>query len=104
MKTYEAVFILDNRKIEDGGDAFARDAEKTIKGLGGTVKHRTPMGRRPFARPIGKHKAGTYWDFVFDMAPESVAEFQNRYRLNNTVLRLQVFIYEEPPKEEKVVS
>ncbi len=104
MRTYEAVFILDNRKLEDDGEAFSREIAEHIKTLGGTVQKRISLGRKQFARPIGKHKAGVYWDYVLDLAPESVAAFQDNYKFNNTVLRLVVFLYEEPPEPVKTDS
>ena len=101
MTTYEAVFILDCKLVEDGGEAFSQEVAKHIRSLGGRVQQRVSMGRRQFARAIGKHKAGNYWDFVFDLDPAKVAAFKDKYRLNSTVLRLQAVLYEAPPVQEK---
>lgn len=95
MRTYEAVFILDSRKIEDDGDAFARGVAKHAKSLGGLVKQRISLGRRQFARPIRKLKAGVYWDFVIDLDPAQVAPFKEHYRLNEEVLRVEFLDYDE---------
>ncbi len=95
MRTYETIFILDPKKLEDGGEAFAKAAGAQVETLGGKVQKSVSLGRRQFARPIGKHKAGVYWDLVVDLASESVAVLKDRYRLNGTVLRLEVFDYEE---------
>ena len=95
MKTYEAVFILDPKKVEDGGEAFAKAASELVESLGGKVQRCVSLGRRQFARPIGKHKAGIYWDLAADLAAESVAAIKDRYRLNSTVLRLEIFLFEE---------
>ena len=97
MRTYEAVFILDERKIEDRGDSFARGIAAHIKDLRGKVKERRSLGRRQLAYPIKKHSSGVYWDFVFDIAPDKLATFEDKYRLAETVLRLVVFQYEAPP-------
>ena len=95
MTTYEAVFILDSKKAEDGGEAFARDVVAHIKALGGNMREKTQMGRKSLARPIGKHRAGTYWYFLMDLASEKIATFEDKYRLNSLVLRLKVFKIEE---------
>ena len=95
MRTYEAVFILDPKKLEDAGDAFAKSAGEQVEALGGKVQKCTSMGRRQFARPIGRHKAGIYWDLVIELGAENVAALKDRYRLNSTVLRLEVFGYVE---------
>jgi len=95
LTTYEAVFILDSKKAEDGGEAFSRDVAGHIKGLGGNVREKTLLGRKSLARPIGKHRAGTYWYFLMDMEPASVAPFEDKYRLNSLVLRLKYFKIDE---------
>ena len=95
MRTYEAVFILDPKKVEDGGEAFAKAAGELVVALGGKVQRCVSLGRRQFARPIGKHKAGIYWDLAVDLSAASVATLKDRYRLNSTVLRLEVFLFAE---------
>ena len=93
MRTYEAVFILDPKKVEDGGEAFAKAAGELVVALGGKVQRCVSLGRRQFARPIGKHKAGIYWDLAVDLSAANVATLKDRYRLNSTVLRLEVFLF-----------
>jgi len=97
LRTYEAVFILDERKIEDRGDAFARQVAGHIKELSGKVRERRSMGRRQLAYPIKKRSSGVYWDFVLDLAPDKLGAFEDKYRLDETVLRLVVFHYDPPP-------
>ena len=70
MKTYEAIFILDDKKFDDHGDSFSRKVGEHIRSLGGKVKETNSLGRRQFARRIKKKSAGQYWDFVFDLDPE----------------------------------
>ncbi len=102
MRTYETIFILDPKKLEDGGEAFSKAAGAQVEALGGKVQKSVSLGRRQFARPIGKHKAGVYWDLVVDLANESVAVLKDRYRLNSTVLRLEVFDYVEASDPTKL--
>ena len=104
MRAYEAVVILDERKHEDSGEAFAGTFIKLVEELGGTLKERNPMGRRQFARPIKKLRSGIYWDFVFDLDPEKVVVLKGRYRLDETVLRLAVVNYVPPPKNKVEVN
>jgi small subunit ribosomal protein S6 len=93
VRTYDVVFILDEKRLEDNGESFANDVAQFVASLGGEVKERNIMGRRIFTRPIGKHTAGLYWEFVTDLDPAKVAEFKEKYRLNSTVLRLAAFHY-----------
>lgn len=99
MRKYEAVFILNEKKVEGGSEAFADQVENLIKELGGNVSEKDNMGRRQFARPIGKQKAGFYWDFVFHLEAAKVEKLKDKYRLNEGVLRLAVFNFEEPSKK-----
>ncbi|MFO7821254.1 MAG: 30S ribosomal protein S6 [Lentisphaeria bacterium] len=100
MKTYEAVFVLDERQFDDQGEAFSREVEKRITVLGGRLRDRIAMGRKQFARPVKKLNAGVYWDFVFDLEPENVKPLKETYRLNDSVIRSEVFIFDAPEKPE----
>lgn len=98
MKKYEAVFILDMRKAEDDGKAFAAQFEEKIKSWGGTVNQSLFMGRKPFAREIKKRKTGVYCDFFFELDPAKEALIREEYRLDERVLRVMVVIDDRPAK------
>ncbi len=98
MKKYEAIIILDDRKVEANGATFVKSIEEVIAELGGSNLTSECMGRKQFAYPIKKKNAGTYWDLIFDMDEKGVAQLLNRYRLVQEVLRLVVFAYERPEK------
>ena len=95
MGKYEAVFILDPSKVEGNGDAFSETIKEQLQALGGTVTREKCLDKKTFARPIGKHKAGIYWDYIVEMGPQAVAKLEDKYSLNPTVLRLAVFTYED---------
>lgn len=96
MNTYEAVFILDERQYSDGGEAFADGIVQQVEKAGGRLLKKNAMGRRQFARPIRKQKAGIYWNFIIEMEPEQVEPLKEAYRLDTTVFRAAVFLYEGP--------
>ena len=96
MKKYESIFILNDRKLEDGGISYAAKVEETLKALGAENISNGTMGRKQFARPIGKRTSGLYWSFVFDLSPEKVSEFEDNYRLEDVVLRQVVYVYDVP--------
>ncbi len=93
LAKYEAVFILDPRKVEGNGEAFSATIEEQIKTLGGEITRVKCLDKRVFSHPIGKHKAGVYWDYVMELSPSALAPLKDKYRLNSTVLRLAVFCY-----------
>ncbi|MBO5803007.1 MAG: 30S ribosomal protein S6 [Lentisphaeria bacterium] len=96
MKKYEAVFILDMRKVDDEGKAFSEEFAKNIQSWGGNVKEAVNMGRKQFAREINKRKAGIYWDYYFDLDPIKVKEIREKYRLDDRVIREMVIVDERP--------
>ena len=108
LAKYEAVFILDPRKVEGNGEAFSAAIEEQIKALGGEITRVKCLDKRVFSHPIGKHKAGVYWDYVMEMEPSALEPLKDKYRLNQTVLRLAIFSYVEgqdddvfKPREER---
>ena len=96
MKKYDAIFIINDRKFDDGGDAFAKKVEETLVGLGGGDVKVTNMVRKQFARAIGKRTSGVYLRFFFELDPDNVKEFVESFRLENAVLRTVVYNYDIP--------
>ena len=96
MKKYEAVFILDIRKVDDEGKAFSQDFGALIESLGGKMEAAVSLGRKQFTYDINKRKAGIYWDFLFELDSLKVIEIKNKYKLNETVLRNLILINDRP--------
>ena len=95
MKKYEVVMILDPRAVEGNGDAFSEAFQASMKELGGNVTRVKFFEQRTFAYPIKKRKSGIYWDYVVEAEGTFVAALKDKYRLNQSVLRLVVFEYED---------
>ena len=95
MKKYEVVIILDPRAVEGNGDAFSDAFQASMKDMGGNVTRVKFFEQRTFAYPIKKRKTGIYWDYVVEAEGAFVAALQDKYRLNQSVLRLAVFEYED---------
>lgn len=96
MNKYEAVFILDIRKVDDEGEAFTKEIAELIKQWGGEMLESTPMGRKQFATEIKKRKAGIYWDYVFNVAPGKIIEIKDKFRLDERVVRNLIITYDRP--------
>ena len=95
MKKYEVVIILDPRAVEGNGDAFSEAFQASMKELGGNVTRVKFFEQRTFAYPIKKRKTGIYWDYVVEAEGTFVAALKDKFRLNQSVLRLAVFDYVE---------
>jgi len=96
LKKYEAVFILDIRKVEDEGEAFSKELSELIKSWGGEMVESVSMGRKQFAREIKKRKAGIYWNYIFNLDPDKTDEIRKKFKLDERVLRQLVIIYDRP--------
>lgn len=104
MKKYEAVFILDMRKVEDDGKAFSEEFAKMIGEMGGQVSDTVLMGRRQFAREINKRKAGVYVDFLFAVDPAQETTIREAYRLDERVLRILIVNDERPEQVRSTLA
>ena len=96
MKKYEALFILDIRKVEDEGKAFSEEIAKLVKDQGGTLGEMVPMGRRQFAREMKHRKAGIYLNCFFSMPGDKVNLIRHNYRLDERILRMMIINDERP--------
>lgn len=96
MKKYEAVYILDEQKVDDQGEVFVKSLQGVIESLGGNVEYTNAMGRRQFAAPIKKKNTGLYWNLEFNLPEAQLLTLQNHYRLDGTVLRNAIFIFDRP--------
>lgn len=103
-REYESIFILNDRKFEDSGEAFSTKVEEVLTQCeAGSVK-KDNLGRKAFARPIGKRTHGLYWSFTFKMRPDQVENFQDKFRLEENVLRHVVFLDDKPKGEIRTLQ
>ena len=104
MKKYEAIFILDMRKVEDDGKAFAEEFGKMIQNWGGVVNETNMMGRKQFAREIKKRKAGVYLNFVFELDAEKETQIREQFRLDERVLRIMIILFDRPAEVRSTLA
>lgn len=100
VSKYELMFILDPTKVEGNGETFDAAIQSYIQELGGIISRAKFFEKRTFARPIGKHKVGLYWDYVAELPADAPAAIQDKYRLNATVLRIGIFHFEDGQDDE----
>ncbi len=104
MKKYEAIFILDLRKVEDDGKAFSEEFDKLIQSWGGNIVESICMGRKQFAREIKKRKAGVYLNFVFELDAEKETQIREYFRLDERVLRIMTIVFDRPDNVRSTLS
>ncbi len=98
MKKYECVLIFDESKLETSGEAAVAAITEFIGTIGGKVVESEDMGRKTFSYPIKKKNSGLYWDLTIELDADKVAGFKSNYRLDESILRMEVFAYERPEK------
>ncbi len=99
LKKYEAIFILDIRKVDDEGAGVSSEIAALIEKWGGEMVKSESLGRRQFAYEIKKRKGGIYWNYVFTALPEKVKELKENFRLDERVLRNMIINFDRPAVE-----
>ncbi|MBC8206311.1 MAG: 30S ribosomal protein S6 [Kiritimatiellales bacterium] len=86
---YEGLFIfpetLDEEQLDQAIDAVKVELEK----LGGSLESTTRLGKRSFARPMKKKKAGIYAIIMFHLDGGQIPAFKHRLKLSTNVFRSQ---------------
>lgn len=100
MKKYEAIFITDSQKNEEGSANFIKETESLIKLLDGMVHETEDLGARQFAHPINKKTMGHYFSIITSLPENKVIELKEKFRLNPNVFRVEVFSYDKPENYE----
>lgn len=92
---YEGLFIFPETLSEEELDQ-AIDAVKTeLEKLDGSLESSTRLGKRSFARPMKKKKAGIYAIIMFRIDGLKVPAFKHRLKLSTNVFRAQFVKKEE---------
>ena len=103
LKKYEAIFILDIRKVDDEGAGVSSEIEALITKWGGEMIKSESLGRRQFAYEVKKRKGGIYWNYVFTAMPDKVKELKENFRLDERVLRNMIINFDRPAVEQSGV-
>jgi len=96
LKTlYEGLFIFPETLDEEGLDMAVARVKEELEKLGGTLESTTRMGKKNFARPLKKQKAGFYVMLVFRLEGAQIDAFKKRLKLATDVFRAQFVLAEE---------
>ena len=89
MNTYEGLFIFPEALDEEGLDQAVARVKEELEKLGGSIESTARMGKKTFARPLKKQKAGLYVIIVFKLGGEKMDAFKMRLKLGTDVFRHQ---------------
>ena len=100
MKTlYEGMFIFPEMLDEDKLDLSIARVKEELEKLGGTLESATRLGKKNFARPMKKQKAGYYVVMMLRLEGTKLDAFKGRLKLATDVFRSQIVRAEEVAKE-----
>jgi ribosomal protein S6 len=101
MTLYEGLFIfpetLGEEQLDQAIDAVKAELEK----LGGSLENTTRLGKRTFARPMKKKKAGIYAILTFRLDGMKVIALKHRLKLATNVFRAQFVKKDEEPASQE---
>ena len=89
MNTYEGLFIFPEVLDEEGLDQAIGRVKEELEKLGGSIESTTRMGKKTFARPLKKQKAGLYVVVMFNLDGGQMDAFKTRLKLTTDVFRHQ---------------
>ncbi len=109
MKLYEGMVVFPEPLKEEALDEAVGRFKAEVEKLGGAVESVTRLGKRSFARPLRKQRAGHYAVIAFRLDGGQVQPLRARLRLMPEVFRAQITRAATPPpadasgaeKEEK---
>ena len=92
---YEGLFIFPETLDEENLDHSIARVKEELETLGGTLESTTRMGKKNFARPLKKQKAGYYVVLMFKLDGTKIDALKQRLTLSTDVFRSQFVIATE---------
>ena len=87
---YEGLFIFPEVLDEEGLDQAIVRVKEELEKLGGAIESTTRIGKKTFARPLKKQKAGLYVVMMFNVDGTQLDAFKARLKLSTNVFRHQL--------------
>jgi len=92
---YEGLFIFPETLDEETLDLAIARVKEELEELGGSLESTTRMGKKNFARPLKKQKAGFYVVMMIKLDGMKLDAFKKRLTLATDVFRSQFVLAEE---------
>ena len=98
---YEGLFIFPEMLDEETLDLAINRVKEELEKLDGSLESTTRMGKKTFARPLKKQKAGYYVVMMFRLDGKKIDTFKQRLKLSTDVFRSQFVVAEEAEAEQE---
>jgi small subunit ribosomal protein S6 len=92
---YEGLFIFPETLDEENLDLAIARVKEELENLGGSLESTTRMGKKNFARPLKKQKAGLYVVMMFRLEGSKIDALKKRLKLSTNVFRSQFVVGKE---------
>ena len=89
---YEGLFIFPETLDEETLDLAIVRVKEELEGLEGSLESTTRMGKKNFARPLKKQKAGIYVVLMFKLDGSRIDALKQRLKLSTNVFRSQFVV------------
>ena len=87
MRTYEGLFLVDDRKASDNFQAIADHIQRLLERHGASVGKLEKWDSRRLAYEIERKRRGTYILTQFDADPAKISELKRDCQISNVVMR-----------------
>ena len=87
---YEILFIMPNRFTDEEAKGVFAKVGQLISSLEGKITLENYWGKKKFAYPIKHEYYGYYGLYEFDLERASIAEINNKLRLDNDIVRFLI--------------
>ena len=101
-RLYEGLFIFPETLDEENLDMAIARVKEELERLGGSLESTTRMGKKNFARPMKKQKAGHYVVMMIRMEGGQMAAFRQRLKLATDVFLSQFVLAGETEVKQEV--
>lgn len=102
MRRYESIYILRPGMSEEQVDAIIESTNKIITDDAGTIISLNKWGMKKLAYLVKKESQGYYVYCDFAGTPAAVAEFERRFRIEDSVLKYMTVKLSEAITAEQV--
>jgi len=104
MRRYETIFILRPTLAEKEIDNVVDNTSTIINDDGGSIIELDRWGMRQLAYLVKKEKQGFYVFVDYCTTPQSVAEIERKFRIDDSVLKYMTVKISESLSEEELAS
>ena len=95
MRMYETIYIIQPEAAEDQVETIIQEVESLLAEDGGSVVRKDVWGKRRLAYQVKGFQEGIYVLMRFECGPTFPRKLEDFYKLNESVIRYLVVLFDE---------